>query len=301
MTFTTSNFGYLTPEEILQASSEVNATWTNSGAANFLEQFFAKNQVADWTLAFFELTVNHGDSSGGSVYDCHDIVSSSCAAPTGDCTKYAPPSAFFIHESIYNFFHTYQAIYQQITNDAVIQLGNTINNISDTFAPPDTSEAELYTLLSGILGSASGVGVVLGDLGAEPLGAVGDGIALFSSTFALTAGNGGGSGGETEALDEILGSTLESVFKSANQSIQSVLQPNVPTNGSLAESYFQDGTFLDSALTDKMVDLMVNGFITTMVLCCLPQDYLSNSLTKDIERISHHSGYEFRLDHGSVL
>jgi hypothetical protein len=76
------------------------------------------DNLDDWLLTFFERVVNCGDSPDGSIFDGHDIQST-CAAPTGKCTDYCPPRAFFIHASIYHLLQFYQSFYQSITNSAV--------------------------------------------------------------------------------------------------------------------------------------------------------------------------------------
>ncbi|KAE9373753.1 glycoside hydrolase family 71 protein [Stipitochalara longipes BDJ] len=258
----TCNMTYTTqpPTTLKAANTIIDNTWTASGAGTYLSTFLTKKGADGWLLNFFETVVNCGDSPGGSTFDCHDIKASSCAVPN-DCTTYCPPEAFFIHESVSNLFHVYQSFYQSITNQAVIQLSSTINNISDTFAPPDTSLAELFSIVGGVLTTVAGVSTFIGDFDLDTVGAVGDGVAVFAAMFADTAIGGGSQSSETERLDEILGSTLESVFSSVNSTINKVFAPTAGNgNQKFIESFFLDGAFVDSQITDNLVDTTTQAF-----------------------------------------
>lgn len=178
MTYTTSD-----DTSIPVAATTIRNTWLYSGAADYLDNFLDQKDLDDWVLSFFETVINGGNSPGGSVYDCHDITGT-CAIPTNDCNTYAPNQAFYIHLSLANLFNFYQELYQDITNSAVVQFLETINDISDTFKKPEDPLSELYSILGGSLSTVSGLAVFIGDFEFPELGGIGDGIAAIAGIFA---------------------------------------------------------------------------------------------------------------------
>lgn len=277
MTWTTSN-----DVSISDASTTINLTWANSGAGDYLDLFLHSHNLADWLLTFFEEVVNCGDSPGGSIFDCHDIQST-CAAPTGKCTDYCPPQAYFIHVSIYNLFHFYQSFYQSITNSAVQQLLTDLHVIADTFAMPDSDLDSLFSIFGGALTTVSGVAVFLGDVSLPEIGVVGDAIAAFAGIFAATnLGGGGDPSDPKEQLDELLGSALAQMFPSVNSTISRVFDTTA-SNGDITfiESFFKNGAFLDSQIVDYVLDVATKAFVSTMV-CDSGGSLILTSLQKNL-------------------
>jgi hypothetical protein len=103
-------------------------------------------------------------------------------------------------------------------------LSGTICNISNTFAPPDTSEAMLYSILGGALGTVAGIGAFVGEALNE-VGTVASGIAAFSAIFTDTDIGGASPSTIPERLGEILGRSLQTVFQSVNNTIDEIFNP----------------------------------------------------------------------------
>lgn len=261
------------------ANNVVSGTWATSGAGTYLDTFLTgylstNGNLNGWLLKFFE-TVIPGESDG-SVIGCADILSTCVPPVAGACETYTPPEAYLIHVSIYELFNFYQDFNQAITNKAVATLGNDLNVISDTFAPPDTTAALLFAILGGVLGTIAGLGTFLGDFDLDGLGAISDGLAAFSAMFQDTQIGGAAPSTATETLQELLGSTLETVFGAVNVTITNVLNPpttaTLPANITFIESFFLQGAFLDELLVNKMLDATTQAFNSTMV--CIPREAL---------------------------
>jgi hypothetical protein len=246
MPWTTNN------NDISVAATTIASTWAASGAGTYLDTFLKNYQSSNggslngWLLNFFETVSYCGQQKGGSSFDCTDITSN-CGAPV-QCSLYCPTEAFFIHTPIYNPFNTYKSFYQSIATQGIVGVSSTINNISDTFAPPNTSLAEFFTILTGILSTVAGLGAFIGavNIDAPSITAVANGIAAFSGIFTdIGLGIAGSGGSTTEALEEIYGSTVDTIFNALNGTIEKIFDNNhgsIGGNITYIESFFQDGT-----------------------------------------------------------
>lgn len=281
MTYTTSG----AKTTLQDAGSIASSTWSASGAGLYLDEVLQTNGTAGWLLGFFETVVDCGASPGGTVYDCSDIMSSTCEEPKS-CDTYCPSQAYFVHYSIWQFFHFYQQFKLNIQGMALVEIATTINIISDTFAPPDTSASELYSILGGVLTTLAGLGTFVGDFELDALGAASDGLAAFAAMFADTALGGDDEDDTTEELDEILGSTLESVFGAVNKTINTVLNPGYDADISMIESFFTGGAFLDYQVVDWSIKAVTAAFNNTMVgVLCNPLSHM-NANSSDRTHIS---------------
>lgn len=177
----------------------ITKTWSDSRASEYLHTFLGDVETTipktdDWLVPFFKQSLRSCSQpvNGGTAADCKLLEASTCqitAAPK--CSDYCPPESMFIHASIVNFFSAYKSLYQGITNHTLPTLATTVADISNTFAPIDTSVQTLFSILGGVLGTMPSIGWLVG-AGYDPANAGGAAISLISSLISNTQLNGNG-------------------------------------------------------------------------------------------------------------
>lgn len=265
------NMDYFTGNDVslADAGTIANTTWSVSGAEKWLGEFL--NELPDltsWTLAFFNKT------TGGANFDCGDLAGTTCGSPYR-CITYDPPEAFFVHQQISQLYSTYKTFVTDIINNSPTEIGKTIDDISSTFAPPDTTSALLLSILGGILGTMTGFGTFIGDAGPESsLGVLADGLGAISSLASDAAlGLGAPTNDPTENLESIYGTIIGELIGAMNATLERLFntQPHDPiVTVSYIEGFFKDGAFINPGLTDVLKTNLYSAFNITlvwMILC----------------------------------
>jgi hypothetical protein len=185
----------------------ITKTWSDSRAGQYLDTYLTKldnsiDKTDDWLVPFFKQSIRScsAQENGGTNVDCNFLEASTCiidAAPKS--SNYCPPESMFIHASIVNFFSAYKNFYEGITHHAMITLADTVTDISNTFAPIDTSVQTLFSILGGVLGTMSSVGWLIGS-GYNSANAAGAAISVISGLISNTQLNGAG---ETDVKAEL--------------------------------------------------------------------------------------------------
>ncbi|KFZ00367.1 hypothetical protein V500_01070 [Pseudogymnoascus sp. VKM F-4518 (FW-2643)] len=269
-------------------ANTITKTWSDSRASEYLHTFLGDlekttDKTNDWLTPFFKQSTRSCSEpvNGGTAADCRFLEASTCtidAAPK--CSDYCPPESMFIHVSIVHFFSAYNKLYQGITNHALTTLATNVGDISNTFAPIDTSVQTLFSILGGVLGSMSSVGWLVG-AGYTRANAGGAAISLFSSLISNTQLNGDDEPDVKAELSTILGITLGLVFSKINETVSNVLNPKEHKgNISLIESVFESGAFLDNTIVSYSVNTMISAFNLTMV-CITPREALQKGPPTD--------------------
>ncbi|KAF2198801.1 hypothetical protein GQ43DRAFT_443036 [Delitschia confertaspora ATCC 74209] len=125
--------------------------WEKTGAAKYLEQFFSKNNVGNWTDTFFKQVVA-GGSQGSSTFDCGNFpTTGQCQSPgTQACTSYKPNEAFFVHLAISNFYSAFYKLHEKLQDKAIIDIASTAKKITDVYGPPPTNQGpDMFAMLIG--------------------------------------------------------------------------------------------------------------------------------------------------------
>jgi hypothetical protein len=119
------------------------------------------------------------------------------------------------------------------------------------------------------------------NIDAPSITAIANGITAFSGMFTdIGLGITGSGGSTTEALEEIYGSTVDTIFNALNGTIEKIFDTNhgsIGGNITYIESFFQDGTFLDTQITDYLLDSYTSAFKSTMVCISMRLLYLSSA------------------------
>ncbi|OBT57658.1 hypothetical protein VE04_01589 [Pseudogymnoascus sp. 24MN13] len=180
------------------------------------------------------------------------------------CSDYCPPESMFIHASVVNFFTAYKNFYQGITQHTLVTLAATVTDISNTFAPIDTSVQTLFSILGGVLGTMSSVGWLVG-AGYNSANAGGAAISVISGLISNTQLNGADQTDVKAELSTILGSTLEKVFGKINETVSNIVNPGEgKKNNTLIESVFANGAFLNNKAISFSVNAMIEVYNNTM-------------------------------------
>lgn len=116
-----------------------NATWVNSGAKAYLWNLL-KHNLTDWSDKFFEQTVG-GGTQGGSTFNCAEFLDVNACQGPGEtpCTSYTPHEAFYIHLSMSNLYGAFTDMYNNLTSNAIIDVGAWANELTNIWGPPPSN------------------------------------------------------------------------------------------------------------------------------------------------------------------
>lgn len=181
----------------LEKAIIVSKTWSDSRAGEYLDAYLTKldnsiDKTDEWFVPFVKQSIRScsAQENGGTTVDCGFIDASSCTIDASPkCSDYCPPESMFIHASVVNFFTAYKNFYQGITQHTLVTLAATVTDISNTFAPIDTSVQTLFSILGGVLGTMSSVGWLVG-AGYNSANAGGAAISVISGLISNTQLNG---------------------------------------------------------------------------------------------------------------
>ncbi|OBT82627.1 hypothetical protein VE02_07901 [Pseudogymnoascus sp. 03VT05] len=256
----------------LEKANTITKTWSDSRAGQYLDTFLMKldnstEKTDDWLVPFAKKSIRScsAPENGGTSVDCSFVEASNCVIDASPkCSDYCPPESMFIHASVVNFFTAYKNFYQGITNLTLTTLATTVADVSNIFAPIDTSVQTLFPILGGVLGTMSSVGWLVG-AGYNSANAGGAAISVISGLVSNTQLNGADQPNVTEELSTILGSTLQKVFSEINKTVSNVVHPDEgKKDNTLIENAFANGAFLDNKIVSFSVDAMISAFNITM-------------------------------------
>ncbi|KFX97212.1 hypothetical protein V490_02923 [Pseudogymnoascus sp. VKM F-3557] len=272
-------------------------SWSDSRAGEYLSTFLTDYKGTDWLIDFLKTSIHTCGlpDNGGTNIVCKFIDSGACIiADVPDCNNYCPPQAMFVHASISHFFNAFKDFRQGIVNNGVPKLAATLTDITNAFAPVDTSTKTFFAIVGGILGTMSGVGSIVG-AGYGPAGATGSAFGLMGAIVSDTQLGQKDEPDTKVELSTIFGTALQAIFDRIDNKIAEIfnpaqLDPPKSQNNALIESVFKNGAFLDATQTTSTVHSMIKVFNTTM------DQYLVISAMKSYTAKHDDYGYAVLVD-----
>jgi hypothetical protein len=166
-------------------SSTDPATFGNSGATSFLDDFLVNNGPNDWLFNMDQKTTAGGNQP--SSLHCQPLGGETCPAPTVQCQFFTPPEQFFLRIAATNAHDFFTAAHETLQN-VVITDALSIDQIVADFAPqkPDDNNdilADIFKLVAP--GFSMSDKVVKQGKG---LGPSADGLGFIGGLISLTAG-----------------------------------------------------------------------------------------------------------------
>ncbi|PGG96126.1 hypothetical protein AJ79_09723 [Helicocarpus griseus UAMH5409] len=139
-------------------SKDLAHIWTKSGAAGFLKNFLKKHGTDEWTEKFFKKTVNGGKQSIAT-FNCMAFPGgTTCTTPgNGECVKYKPPEAFYVHQQIASLWSAFDQIHEATQTTMVNALLADIQDAVDIFGPPKKKDDGLWALMIGAFVGGAGL------------------------------------------------------------------------------------------------------------------------------------------------
>ncbi|KAK6517419.1 hypothetical protein TWF281_004076 [Arthrobotrys megalospora] len=157
------------PELICSLSASDRSTWTNSGAAFFLDNFVRDNGVRNWANNLDQRTTAGGTIADSNL-DCTDLRTGNCRSPNVLCTQFTPPQVSFIRNAMFTC-HSLLRAYQEELQDAIISEILMAGGLVSDFGPPSEAGVSIFGILSGAFSVAAAAGAANPLIGG-PLGAI---------------------------------------------------------------------------------------------------------------------------------
>ncbi|KAI9802789.1 MAG: hypothetical protein M1833_001388 [Piccolia ochrophora] len=133
------------------------ATWVNSGAAKFLNDFLVKNGGSkEWANKIDQATTR-GGSQGESNLNCISLRGDNCRSPTVACEDYTPPALHFIRNAMFSCHAIFKSIHQSLQENTILNILDLDNIVSDFGAGTTEGSAQTFALVDSSLSIAAGV------------------------------------------------------------------------------------------------------------------------------------------------
>ncbi|KAM7212941.1 hypothetical protein V8F06_011696 [Rhypophila decipiens] len=231
-----------------------NATWHNSGAADWFYDFLAHlYPLKAWPNELFKKVLG----TAGTTIDCINYDAPGCEPPAATaCSSYNPPEAFFVHISMSNLYKSMLGFHSDLSDMVDEALTGAIADISATFAEPDPEAQMILNILSGAIATISGVSLTISHFDVESLAVLDDSLAVMAAFFTDLSMQ-PSSGTVRDALTELLGDAIVSLKDDMIRVANNVYNPAPPPSHQPVNSFNQQkyiaGVFANGAWLDNQV------------------------------------------------